>query len=140
MKTIELNCNAWHYKIASFTPGFRFFKYNANICNYPWRILFGMICMAIVAIFTFAITCVFGDTFAWAAASISNWIWINPEGYLAMIGFMVVFMITNIIAMIGALFGIQFLIEKCSKTDNFISQAYAAHKEKFCAKIEFVDK
>ena len=49
-------------------------------------------------------------------------------------------MVVTLLACVGLVFFITFLFDEFKHSDNFLTHAYAAHKEKFCAKIEFVDK
>jgi hypothetical protein len=138
MKTIKLNRESWHYKLSDMTPGFN--PHRTDICGYPWRVFFGMIIFMICLALGSFVTYVVGDTFAWAIACIVNWIWMDPEGHAAFIGFFVISMTIAMVIGVGLVFFVTFLFEEFSNSDNFLTHAYAAHKEKFCAKIEFVDK
>jgi hypothetical protein len=133
MKTLTVNRNSWHYRLAKLG---NVRPYELNICNYIRCFLGGVgyitFCAALVFIACFLV----GDFLAWVAAMLVNLIYFDP-GVAALIA--------------TSIFGAAFLFLLCflishfgvkafeSADSSFIGAAYDSFKNKYCFKVKVQD-
>lgn len=130
MKFLHISRNSWHYRIAEL-GGFNAYKNNTyNICEYTQSILktcfFGLIggIAGMVGIYLL-IHMILG-----LVISILYGIWImDLAGFIAL----------DLLIVIGITAAVIYIPEHLPTSDNFIKHAYNSWKEKYCAKIDFVE-
>lgn len=148
MKSTTLNVNSWHYKLASwfgYDPDFK----DHDICAYLRRVMLGMVIVPIAAaaaiILTIAVSIIL------VHMVLGPWFFFMygiPFNEFATVGWVILLAAGTLF---GFFFGMdrfkRYLHNKRNEARNspeqepgFLKLAYRSYKDKFCMKLQFVDK
>lgn len=142
MISLKFNSNSWHYKIAKLGCLDAYYG-STDMCTYIRSFLFGTILAIIFGCLAFGV--IYGLVHGIVATVVSLMYGINVFDDVAQLG-MYLF---SIIAIFGIVLVVAYkhtiYIEKKYpdgqpyKPDGFIKNAYSGWKEKYCARITFID-
>lgn len=141
MKTLTVNRNSWHYKLAKL--GGRDVYYETDICSYTRRVMFGVVLAILATAAGIGAIYLLVDIVLGLGFSIWYGVWLmNAPGEIALM----------VVAILSFSAGVIFSIEKVSQAwrrhkrnqydrePGFVGQAYQSWKHKYCTKIEFRDE
>lgn len=141
MEAFKVSKDSWHYKVVLF--GSNSSKYNVprDICGYTKKLLITLFvvlvvcCLILLAISAY---CVSGYLFI-------HW-WYFLEAGKMPVEASFFLGITSVILLAGTIIGgiVLFpkliVLDRDIKAPSFIRTAYASFKDKFCVKLDFIDK
>jgi hypothetical protein len=136
MKTLRFSETSWHYRLAR--VGDEYHRRDlSNICAYTRAVLAGVFCI-LLALLAIVIASLFvGDFLAWIAAQMIHWQLIAP----AESAIVVLCLLSLIIAIFIIYLAADNLRNSHDKiSDSFIGASYQSFKERWCARVEIIEK
>jgi uncharacterized protein YqhQ len=136
MKTLNFSNKSWHYRLAR--VGDEYHRRDlSNICAYTRAVLAGVFCI-LIALIVIGIASLFvGDFLAWIAAQVFHWQLIAPA--------VTAIIILCLIALLSIIFLICLAEDNLRNNrdkicDSFIGASYRSVKERWCARVEIIEK
>lgn len=140
MKSLEINTNSWHYKLATLV-GYRSWGQGSDICTYTRKVMLGiLLILLITAAYTLA-TFILVDIVLGLIFSAIAGMWLMGQ-----LGSVVLLSCAMVGTFIGMFVGMGYSIERyneynrTARPDGFIKEAYKSWKDKYCLKLTFIDE
>ena len=135
MEKIKINRDSWHYKIAdAFDTAYKC----DDICSYNRKIIKNLIAFAILATLGIAVLASISQALVGLVFALIYGLDILTPWSEAVLIVVSVFLGSLSVVMVGNSIADYFYYRKQEKKkDMFLSEAYRAFKEKYCARIEY---
>lgn len=135
MKTFTINRSSWHHKLYNFGTN----RYPEDFCQYTRGVLVGMFWALVFTALGISATMAVGDFFAWLAASVFHWQFLDPQLGAGITAFIMIVVAMFVLAGL-IMFGIRQVIHRSSEQEpGFIRTAYSSMKNRFCIRVEIQD-
>lgn len=135
MKLFTINTKSWHYWFATVMGDFSRYDITSDICTYTRSIFLGMLLTFLLSFLVFI-----GFILPVGNLIYCLFIWKINSLAIGAIAFLVTIMLMALLFKLSSIYykykSHHSVIEE-NKPDNFIKQAYASWKNKFCIKVEF---